>query len=238
MSKTTELGPSGAAESALSKLAACMADELVEAKNLVAAAKREERRLEKQVELAAQAAEQWGQRAMSAVRAGDDVIAKDALVRRSEFARKADEFKAAEGEQRRQVERLKAALSEQNLRLEQTKHRKNALLLRAKQAGALATLDSAAHRAEPTLELLARLEASVAAMEREGSVARELTDEAIAGVAGEGVDKGRLEADLVLLRRLAKAPVLTTKPLAKTTGGESDAERARAGASRERRTKR
>jgi phage shock protein A len=237
MTKTTELL---GAESALSRLLARMADGLVETKDLLAAAKREEARLVQQAQVAARAAEQWGQRAMSAVRAGDDVIAKDTLVRRSEFARKADEFKAAEGEQRRQVERLKAALSEQNLRLEQTKHRKNALLLRAKQAGALATLDSAAHRAEPTLELLARLEASVAAMEREGSVARELTDEAIADAAAEGVDKRRLEADLVLLRRLAKAPVLTTKPLAKTTGGESDAERerTRAGASQERRTKR
>jgi phage shock protein A len=235
MTKVTE--PVGA-EGALSRLLARMADGLVEAKNLLEAAKNEEARLAKQAEVAARAAEQWGQRAMSAVRAGDDFIAKDALVRRREGERTAAEFGAALDRQKREVERLKGGLSEKSLRLEDAKRRKNAILMRARRAGADGAIDAVAsgsHGSE--LDLLDRLEAAVASIERESTVARELSDEAIAATAERAGSEGRIESDLLLLKRLAKAPALAAaKPLAKTKGDVSEAESppARAGASRER----
>jgi phage shock protein A len=125
----------------------------------LAAARKEQTRLDREAEAATAAAEQWGQRAMSAVRAGDDVVARDAFVRRSECEKKAAELRAARDEQGAEVERLTAG-------------------------------------------------------------------------------PPRAEADLQLLRKLAKAPALTAaKPLAKTTGAR-DADASRARVSRERRTKR
>jgi phage shock protein A len=208
----------------------------------VAAAKTEELRLAKQVEVAARAAEQWGQRAMSAVRAGDDVIAKDGLVRRRDSERSAGELRAALDLQKREVLRLTGALSEQNLRLEEAKQRKNSVFLRAKRVGAEALLEAVASREADgsALDLLDRLEAALAPVEREGALARELSDEAIASAATERADARRVESDLSLLKQLVKAPALTpAKPLAKTKGGAGEAEgpRASAGASRERRTK-
>jgi phage shock protein A len=239
MAKTTELL---GAEGALSVLLARMADGLVETKNLVAAAKKEEARLAKQAEVAARAAEQWGQRAMAAVRAGDDVVAKDALVRQRDGERRAGEFQSAQGRQRREVERLTGALSEQSLRLEEGKQRKNAVLARARRAGAEPSLDAVARPREGSvLDLLDRLEAVVAAAEREGAVARELSDEALAANAEGAGTQSRIESDLLYLKGLAKAPALTeAKPLAKTKGDapEAEAPRASAGASREPRTKR
>src|SRR4051812_1329372 len=82
-------------ERALAELVARRAGDLVVAKNLVAEAKQEEARLGKQAEVASRAADEWGQRAMSAVRAGDDVIARDALVRRREYERQAGGVRAA-----------------------------------------------------------------------------------------------------------------------------------------------
>jgi|SRR5689334_6168010 len=125
----------------------------------LAAARKEQTRLAREAEETTAAAEQWGQRAMSAVRAGDDVVAREALVRRSECEKKAGELSSAHDEKRAEIERLTTAAP-------------------------------------------------------------------------------RAEADLQILRRLAKAPALVpAKPLAKTTGAR-DAEVSRAGASRERRTKR
>src|SRR4051812_47488726 len=129
-------------ERALAELVARRAGDLVVAKNLVAEAKQEEARLGKQAEVASRAADEWGQRAMSAVRAGDDVIARDALVRRREYERQAEEFRAAIVAQRAEVLRLTVALSDQSLHLEEIKQRKNGLLLRAKRAGAEAAIDA------------------------------------------------------------------------------------------------
>src|SRR5262249_48891606 len=79
-------------ESALALLVTSMATELVAAKDRLALAQKEEDLLAKQAGVAARAAEHWRQRAMSAVRAGDDFVSKDALLRRREHERMAGEF--------------------------------------------------------------------------------------------------------------------------------------------------
>src|SRR5882762_1117728 len=83
----------GRAESALRKRLGKMADELVQAKNHVALGKREEARLVKQAEALERTADHWGQRARSAARAGDDVVATDALMRKREHEQSAEELR-------------------------------------------------------------------------------------------------------------------------------------------------
>src|SRR5438105_4601018 len=154
--RAVRAGGSDDAESALFGLIAAMADELVDAKNLVALTKKEEGRLAKQSEVAARLAEQWRQRATSALRAGDDVVAKDALTQRRQHERTAEAFRTAQQEHRREIERATAALSDRSLRVEEAKHKVNSLLLRAKRCRAESWLAAEARGAErePPLELL------------------------------------------------------------------------------------
>jgi phage shock protein A len=237
------VGRANAAESALTLLITALANELVVAKNHLALAQKEENLLAKQAEVAARAAEHWRQRAMSAVRAGDDFVSKDALVRRREHDRTAGEFRAARDKQRDEIERLKAELSDQSYRVEEAKHKKNAVLLRAKRMRVedwLATVVKAAGREAP-LELLDRVDAKLLALEEDALLSNELSERSIASSSRRVGDEHRAEADLLHLKRLEEGSERAAKkPLAKTGGGKSDADgrRARSGASRERRAKR
>ena len=210
-------------DEALTALLARMTDELVAAKNHLGLAKTEQRRLAGQAEVAAHTAAEWGQRAMSAARAGDDVTAREALMQKLEHERTTAGLREASEKLRGEVARRKSVLSEQGLRVEDAKRKKNDVVLRAKGAGAETWLLEklrASAGISPT-DLLEQLDASLANVEREAALAHELSDEALA--AG------------------AAAPALRPKmPLAKTDAGKGDPEsrRARAATARERRTRR
>ncbi len=226
-------------ESSLGELVARMTEKLVEAKNQIALGRREQMRLAKQAELSARAAEEWGQRAMTAARARDDVVAREALVRKHEYERAAKDFRAAHDERRFEVERMSAALGAESVHVEETKQRRNAVLLRAARADAAVAVASALDAATPA-ELLDGLESGLAALNREAAVARELSDDAIGSSAAPEGEVRRVERELAVLKELVKAAPRAKKPLAKTMGGAREAERSRAnvGASPARRTKR
>src|SRR5689334_20118297 len=81
-------------EPVLTDLIGDMTAHLVTAKNQVAESQKEERRLAKQAEIAARSAHDWEQRAMSAVRAGDDVVAREALLRKRQHELEYERFRA------------------------------------------------------------------------------------------------------------------------------------------------
>src|SRR6185503_17790293 len=112
------------------------------AKDRVFDSQKEERRLARQAEVAARAAGEWEQRAMAAVRAGDDVVARDALLRKRQHELEAERFRTAEKEQHRQTAALSRALGELDVRIEEAKHQRNAIVGRAEQADALPALES------------------------------------------------------------------------------------------------
>ena len=73
-------------EKMLNQIVVDMSNQLVEAKKQVASAIADEKRLAKQVESRDGTAAEWERRAMLAVRAGDDALAKEALARKKEHA--------------------------------------------------------------------------------------------------------------------------------------------------------
>ncbi len=232
-------------ETILTRLIAKMTERLIELKNDVAAARREERRLAKQVEAAQRTGGQWEQRAMAAVRAGDDFVARDALVRKREQDRQTDELRDAYQKQLAAVEHLTNLLEAFNRQTERAKHRKNALVLRVQRAHAeeiIRRIIEDTPRGE-LIELLDRLEAKVSLVEDEQGLLDELSDEAIAASAKEAQDGRQVDAELVLIKRTTseQGPV-ARRPLAKTStgdGAESGPEpRGSAGDSGQRRTKR
>jgi phage shock protein A len=215
-------------EPVLSGLIGEMTPHLIAAKNQVADSQKEERRLAKQAEAAARAAGEWEQRAMAAVRAGDDVVARDALLRKRQHDREYEQMREGETEQHQRTAALTRALESLNFRIEEVKHKRDALVARAERADALLALEKEAK--DPAKlsvdEMLKRLEAKMTDIETE----LELSDEAIANLARDAEDALRTQNELTRLKREASDPaLLASKPLAKTA--PNDAESAQPSAS-------
>ena len=123
-------------EKMLNQLLMDMNESLLEAKKQVALAIADEKKLERQeLENKAQA-EDWEHKAMLAVKAGKDDLAKEALVRKQEYAGYAASFQKEYEGQHASVEQLKDALRQLQAKIEETGRKKNLLIARAKRAEA------------------------------------------------------------------------------------------------------
>jgi phage shock protein A len=212
--KTGEPSEEGA-EPVLTGPIAKMTAQLISIKNQISHSRKEERRLAKQAEIAARVAGEWEQRAMAAVRAGDDVVAREALLHKREHEREQERFRAAEKSQDEQTAKLTRALTTLNFRVEEAKNKRNAIIARAEQADALPALAREAKDTDgaDTDEMLRRLDAKLTDIETE----LELSDEAIANLAREAGDALRAQSELSRLKREAADPALrASKPLVKT----------------------
>jgi phage shock protein A len=178
-----------------------MQRQLVEAKSRVAMSIADEKRLQKQADGEHAKAEDWESKAMSAVRAGRDDLAVEALARKKEHEAAAQQFQDQLDSQQSSVDELKRALSELSAKLDDTKRRRTLLLARAKRAEAqrqlAETLNHKSHSsAVERLEVLearieqdeARAEANweIAANSREDAYERDLAAEIDMLGAGDG----------------------------------------------------
>src|SRR5687767_8016540 len=115
--------PKEDAEPVLTGLIGEMTARLIAAKNEVSESRQQERRFAKQAEVAKRAAGEWEQRAMAAVRAGDDVVARDALLHKLEQEREHERLRGAEKNQQAQTVKLTRALTALNSQVEEVKSR-------------------------------------------------------------------------------------------------------------------
>jgi phage shock protein A len=123
-------------ERMLNQLIMDMNEQLVEAKRQVALAIADEKKLERQLlENRGQAGE-WEGKAMLAVKAGKDDLAKDALVRRAEYDGYAAGYQKEYDAQHGAVEQLKDALRQLAAKIDEASRKKNLLVARAKRAEA------------------------------------------------------------------------------------------------------
>jgi phage shock protein A len=97
-------------EKMLNQVLVDMKTQLVEAKKQVAVAIADEKRLKKQYEMEAAKAIEWEKKAMLAVKAGDDNLAKAALARKGEHEEVAETLRQQWEAQKASVEQLKGAL--------------------------------------------------------------------------------------------------------------------------------
>jgi phage shock protein A len=123
-------------EKMLNQVLTDMGNQLVEAKRQIAASIADEKRLRKQADGEAQAVKEWERKAMMAVRAGDDELAKQALLRQREHENLAGQFEEQWRSQKQAVEKLKDALRTLNDKVEEAKRKKNILIARKKRAEA------------------------------------------------------------------------------------------------------
>src|SRR5215469_8709796 len=166
-------------EKMLNQVVLDMNNQLVEAKKQVAASIADEKRLAKQLEQEVANAQEWERRAMMALRAGNEELAKDALARKREHDELAATFKDQWTKQAASVEQLKKALRLLNDKIEEAKRKKNVLIARKKRAEAQRAIQETMSglRDQSAFETFDRMAAKVDQIEAEAEAESDLAEE-------------------------------------------------------------
>jgi phage shock protein A len=166
-------------EKMLNQIIIDMRTQLAKAKQQVAGAIADERRLRDQVDAEYKQVQDWEKRAMLAVQEGRDDMAKQALMRHNEHMTHAQQLEATWQSHKAETEKLKGALRELNDKIEEAKRKKNLLIARQKRAEAQKriadTMSSVSEKS--AFEAFARIEARVEENERRNLANAEIDEE-------------------------------------------------------------
>jgi phage shock protein A len=166
-------------EKMLNQIIIDMRSQLAKAKQQVAAAIADEKRLRDQADAEYKQAQDWERRAMLAVQEGRDDLAKQALVRHNEHVQHAQQLEATWDAHRQETEKLKNSLRDLNDKIEEAKRKKNLLIARQKRAQAQKriqeTMSSLSEKS--AFEAFARMEERIEQNERRLQAATEIDAE-------------------------------------------------------------
>jgi phage shock protein A len=123
-------------EKMLNQVLLDMREQLAKAKQEVAIAIADERKLRAQLEEEQKLAADWEHRAMLAIRESRDDLAKQALIRQQEHGQRAISLEDTWQKQHEETDRLKDALRQLNEKIEEAKRKKNLLIAKQKRAQA------------------------------------------------------------------------------------------------------
>ncbi len=123
-------------EKMLNQLLLDMNQQMVESKKSVAMAIADEKKIERELAEQKRQADEWEKKAMLAVRAGRDDLAKEALVRKQEYEGYFLQLKPQWEAQKASVDKLKDSLRQLQNRIDEASRKKNILIARAKRAEA------------------------------------------------------------------------------------------------------
>ncbi len=156
-----------------------MRSQLAKAKQEVAGAIADEKKLYAQVEKEKKQAEDWEQRAMRAVEAGRDDLAKQALLRHSEHLQHAQGLHETWARQKGETEHLKNSLRQLNDKIEDAKRKRNILVARQKRAEAAGRIQEtmSAMSDKSAFENFERMTEKIEESERKALAAAELSEE-------------------------------------------------------------
>jgi phage shock protein A len=161
-------------EKILNQLIIDMKEQFVEARKQVAVTIADEKRLKQQYDQELEKAQEWEKKAMVAVKAGRDDLAAQALARKSEHDKLAEDWQQQWMLQKQAADQLREALTGLNAKIQEASRKKNLLIARAKRAeaqqkisdtlsgiGDNAAFDTFARMEEKVLQKEAEAQASV-----------------------------------------------------------------------------
>jgi phage shock protein A len=221
-------------EKMLNQLIVDMKTQLAKAKQQVASAIADEKKLQADAETMKKQAEDWERRAMLAVQEGRDDMAKQALGRYNEQLQGAQQLHETWLRHKAETEALKLSLRQLNDKIEEAKRKKNILVARAKRAEAQQriqeTMSGMSDRS--AFESFERMTEKIEATERRAIAAAELNEE----VSGDRLVqqfeqleyKGSSDQQLIELKQrmglIAPPAAQPTRQLNKGNGDVHDAE--------------
>lgn len=163
-------------EKMLTQLIIDMSEQYSKAKNEVARAIADEKRLKKEYEIQLAKSEEWTKKAELAVNAGNDTLAMEALKRKNEYDSLASRYKSEWEGQKNTTESLKASLRGLSEKIEEAKRKKTLLVARAKRAKAQSTINKTMAGLNDTsaFDTFNRMEEKVDNLEFEADASEEL----------------------------------------------------------------
>ncbi|HEX8850390.1 MAG TPA: PspA/IM30 family protein [Gemmatimonadaceae bacterium] len=166
-------------EKMLNQILVDMKGQLVKAKQQVASAIADEKRLRDQVDQEYRQAQDWEKRAMLAVQEGRDDLAKQALVRHGEHMSHGQTLEATWESHRLETEKLKNSLRDLNDKIEEAKRKKNLLIARQRRAQAqqriAETMSSMSENS--AFEAFSRMEERIVSTEKRIQASAEIDEE-------------------------------------------------------------
>jgi phage shock protein A len=166
-------------EKMLNQLLIDMNEQLIDSKRSVAQAIADEKRLERETASQKAQADEWGRKAMLAVQAGKDDLAKEALLRQQEYEKYYGEYAKQYEAQHNSVESLKLALRDLQTKIEEAQRKKNLLIARAKRAEAQQKIQdtmSGMTGKKDSFDTFNRMEEKVNELEAKADASKELAD--------------------------------------------------------------
>jgi phage shock protein A len=166
-------------EKMLNQLIADMKGQLAKAKQQVASAIADEKKLQADAEAERKKAEEWERRAMLAVTEGRDDLAKQALARYNESMQGAQQLHETWVKHKAETETLKASLRQLNEKIEEAKRKKNILVARARRAEAQQRIQEtiSGMSDKSAFESFERMSEKIEQQERRALAAAELQNE-------------------------------------------------------------
>ncbi len=166
-------------EKMLEQILLDMNQQLMEAKTQVAASIAEEKKLQRQAEEQAKLSAEWERKATLAVRAGNDELAKEALLRKRELSGMAEQLQQQWLKQKQGVDQLKLALQALNRKIEEAKRKKVLLVARKKRAEAQKAIQQTLSGLSSTsaFETFDRMASKIDQMEAEAEASAELSEQ-------------------------------------------------------------
>jgi len=211
------IGKAEKPEKMLNQLIIEMNEQLIESKKAVALAIADEKRLEREMRSQLNQSAEWERKAMLAVQAGKDDLAREALLRKQEYSNNAAEYRKQWESQKASVEKLKEALRELQNKIEEAQRKKNLLVARAKRAEAQQKIQSTISSVSgnrTAFDAFDRMAQKVDQMEAEAEAAQELeevsSDSSLEKRFAE-LEKSDSSADLLLLELKEKMKALPDK---------------------------
>jgi len=188
-------------EKMLNQLVIDMNQQMIDSKKSVAMAIADEKKLERELIEQKRQADEWERKAVIAVKAGRDDLAKEALLRKQEAENYYLQLKPQWEGQKQSVEKLKDTLRQLQNKIDEASRKKNILVARAKRAeaqekiqstlasvsGSSSAFDTFDRMAKKVDELEARADASVelADLSKSSSLEKEFAQLEASGAGGD-----------------------------------------------------
>jgi phage shock protein A len=210
-------------EKMLNQVLVDMKSQLVEAKKQVAVAIADEKRLKKQYEQESAKAKEWERKAMLAVKAGDDNLARAALARKADHDEVSETLRQQWEAQKQSVEQLKIALRALDAKIEEAKRKRNILVSRQKRAEAQRTINETLSNINSTsaFDTFERMSDRVTQLEAEAEAASEIggaLPEASLESQFKALEAGNVDDELDALKK--KMALAAAEKERKAIGGE------------------
>src|SRR5882757_5457736 len=166
-------------EKMLTQILIDMRGQLAKAKQQVATAIADEKRLRDQADAEFRQSQDWEQKAMLAIKEGRDDLAKQALMRQGEHMSAGQQLESTWEQHRSETEKLKNSLRDLNDKIEEAKRKKNLLIARQRRAQAqqriAETMSSLSEKS--AFEAFARMEERIETNERQIRAHAEIEEE-------------------------------------------------------------